>query len=572
VKRFFGWLNRVMEVPSSTDPDDARRRRLLNIILAGTLVLCVLMLIFTIWLWFTTDRQTWISEDASVFYAALGVLVASVAIFFLNRKVSGWVASGLFVIIFTVIITFVDTPEELVAGRSLFLFTLPIILAGVLMTPGMIFTVMGLVDLLLISLSLQTDSPWIFLPGPVMTFAFISLLIWLASRSLEVALKDLRQVNVNLDKLVQERTKELASALSRERVEAGRSKAILESIADGVVVFDLNGVATIANPSSMRLLDLSITKVVGSTLEQLGETKPLDDQSRNNLVGLFSKPVGQTVGIRIGWGRKTLSVSAAPVTDTQGEHTGNVVVFRDYTHEAEVERMKNSFLAIVSHELRTPLNAILGYAEMLKEAIYGPINEKQLRASDRIMTNSHRLLDIVSDLLDQAQMEAGKLSLHIKPFRPAELIENVHGVMDKIAADKGLKITHELDPGLPSQIEGDMARLQQILVNLLNNAVKFSEKGVILLCLAHEGTDKWSLAVQDPGIGIPEEDLPSIFDAFKQVDSTATRKYGGFGLGLSIVKQLAGLMGGRIDVSSKLGTGSRFTVTLPLVPEERSAQ
>jgi PAS domain S-box-containing protein len=572
VKAFFRKLNSWMEVPSS-DPDDARRRRLLNIILAGAVVLCVLMLVFTIWLRFTTSRDYWMTQVASVFWAAVVVLVASVFISYLNRRMrGGWLASGLFLIVFTVAITFVDSPQELVAGRSLFLFTLPIILTGVLMSSGSIFIAMGLSDLILIILTLQVPDRWNNLPGSFMTFAFVALLTWLASRSLEQALKDLRSINVNLDKLVQERTNELAKALSRVRIEAGQSKAILESIADGVIVFDLNGVATIANPSSERLLDLPNEKVIGSTIQELGQSRVPESEGQTTLAELISSPAEQMTNSHIGWGKKTLSVTSAPVNDTQGENIGTVAVFRDYTHEAEVERMKNTFLAIVSHELRTPLNAILGYAEMLKEAIYGPVNEKQFRASDRIMTNSHRLLDIVSDLLDQAQMEAGKLSLHIKPFRPAELIENTRVVMDRIAADKGLKLSCELDPTLPDLIQGDLARLQQILVNLINNAVKFTEKGSVQLSLLSSGKESWSMSVRDTGIGIPEDQLPTIFESFRQVDSTVTRKYGGFGLGLSIVKQLSDLMGGKIGVISKLGEGSTFTITLPLLPVKRSVE
>jgi signal transduction histidine kinase len=386
---------------------------------------------------------------------------------------------------------------------------------------------------------------------------------------LEVALKDLRQVNANLDHLVQERTKELANALARERIETGRSKAILESIADGVIVFDLKGKAIIANPSSVQLLDTAYENILGATIDDLGQSKALDTQSRSVLAGLYVSPDEQASGRHIRWGKKTLSVTSAPVNDTQGEHIGTVAVFRDYTHEAEVDRMKNTFLAIVSHELRTPLNAILGYAEMLKEAIYGPVNEKQVRASDRIMTNSNRLLDIVSELLDQAQMEAGKLSLHLQPFRPADLIDSVHVVMDKIATDKGLVVTSELDPKLPEFINGDVARLQQILVNLINNGVKFTEKGSVHLSLLHSRRKNWLMRVQDTGIGIPEDQLPVIFESFRQVDSTITRRYGGFGLGLSIVQQLVDLMGGTISVTSTLNAGSSFTVTLPLLQERR---
>jgi PAS domain S-box-containing protein len=400
-------------------------------------------------------------------------------------------------------------------------------------------------------------------------FFVLALISWLASRSLEEALKNLRRINTHLDHLVQERTQELADSLIRERIEASRSQAILESIADGVIVFDVNGSAIIANPSSTRLLDLPNEKLVGASVDELSQSAPLDAEGRNVLTGLLTKPGEQPNNAHIAWGKKTLSVTSALVNDSEKANIGTVAVFRDYTQEAEVERMKDTFLAIVSHELRTPLNAILGYAEMIKEAIYGPVNEKQVRASDRIMTNSHRLLDIVSDLLDQGQMEAGKLALHVRPFRPADLIENVHGVMDKIAEDKSLALTSELDPAMPKFIHGDIARLQQILVNLINNAVKFTEKGSIHMSLKSKDAQTWLLEVNDTGIGIPEEEISTIFEAFRQVDSTATRKYGGFGLGLSIVKQLTELMQGHVFVTSKLGEGSCFTVSLPMVMAEQ---
>jgi signal transduction histidine kinase len=209
---------------------------------------------------------------------------------------------------------------------------------------------------------------------------------------------------------------------------------------------------------------------------------------------------------------------------------------------------------------------------MFKEAIYGPMNEKQVRMSERIMSNTRRLLDMISDILDQTQMEAGKMTIHYRPFRPVELIENVHGVMDKIAADKNLILTSERDPDLPDWINGDPARLQQILINLINNAIKFTSKGSINFRTYRQDEKHWVLEVRDTGIGIPEEELPFIFDTFHQVDSTARREHGGFGLGLSIVKQLANLMSGEVNAFSKLGAGSTFTVTLPLIVPEESKQ
>jgi signal transduction histidine kinase len=559
-------LNSWMDVPSG-NPDDARRRKFLNIILAGSIVLSAILLLLLVWLRFTTSRAIWIAQGNNIILGvSFAIFIGSVVLFVLNRYIRGWVAGGLFLVLMTVGISFADTPQQLVAGRSTFLFAVPIILASVLMPAWTAFLATGLCILILGILQVQLTGNIIDALPAFLGFVFIGLLVWLSARSLEQALRDLRAININLDHLVQERTNELANSLARERIEAGRSKAILESIADGVIVFNLNGRAIIANPSSVQLLDTGYENILGATIDDLGKSNALDAQSLSALAGIYASPGDQSTSLHIQWGKKTLSVTSALVNDTQGEHIGTVTVFRDYTHEAEVERMKNTFLAIVSHELRTPLNAILGYAEMLKEAIYGPVNEKQVRASDRIMTNSHRLLDIVSDLLDQAQMEAGKLSLRMQPFRPADLIESVHVVMDKIAADKGLVVTSELDPELPEFITGDVARLQQILVNLINNGVKFTEKGSVHLSLSHYGNKNWSLRVQDTGIGIAEDELPTIFESFRQVDSTATRKYGGFGLGLSIVKQLVELMGGTISVTSTLNAGSSFIISLPLFP------
>ena len=268
------------------------------------------------------------------------------------------------------------------------------------------------------------------------------------------------------------------------------------------------------------------------------------------------------------WDKKTLSISAAQVYDnSQDKHTniGTVTVFRDFTREAEVEKLKSTFVAIVSHELRTPLNAILGYAEMFKESVYGPMNDKQVNMAERIMKNTQRLLGLINDLLDQAQMEAGKLTIQMAPVHPAELLENLHSVMDQIAHEKGLRLTSEIEDNLPEVLSGDGARLQQILVNLVNNGVKFTDRGTVHVKLGCPYGNKWSMEVSDTGSGIPENELPYIFDTFRQVEGGATRVHGGFGLGLSIVKQLVNLMGGEIWVRSKVNTGTTFTVTLPLV-------
>jgi len=226
--------------------------------------------------------------------------------------------------------------------------------------------------------------------------------------------------------------------------------------------------------------------------------------------------------------------------------------------------MKSDFVAMVSHELRTPLNSILGYADMLREGVYGRLEDRQLGIMDRMMANTHKLLTIVNDLLDQAQIEAGRLSFHHRLFRPTELTDYVNGVMEGIVQAKKLKLVMKVAPDLPPWLYGDPQRLNQVLVNLVNNAVKFTDEGEVRVSLYRCDHDHWAMEVSDTGAGIPQEAQGMIFEPFRQVDTEVTRRPGGIGLGLSIVRRLINLMQGEITVKSEVGHGSVFTVVLPL--------
>jgi PAS domain S-box-containing protein len=561
------WIQNFINVESS-DPDDARRRRLLNILLAGIIGSAIVgSLGFFIYAALT---NSWREQDATlIFLSSLIFTGGSIGILFLNRRFGNF-AAILFLLLLTFTFSLSDSPEQLADGRSIFVYAIPIAIASLLLRPVASFIFAGLSSIIITGLALSVS----IIPNipAIIGFFMLALVSWLSSRSLENALRDLRVINANLDRIVAERTQALSESLSREQIEAGRSQAILESIADGVVVYDLHSKAIQANPALSRLLDIPFDQIIQSTINQLTHSDQLDPKYRDTLEHLLNDPGYQITSQRVEWDKKTLSVSAATVLDPDGNLIGTVGVFRDFTREAEIEKMKSSFLAIVSHELRTPLNAIIGYAEMLKESILGPINENQARASDRIMNNTERLLSIVSDLLDQAQIEAGKLTINMQPFSPSELLENVHGVMDKAAADKGLSLTSSIDPELPQSLNGDLARLQQILVNLTNNAIKFTDSGSVQIRFKRLNPKKWALEVLDTGRGIAENEIPKIFETFQQVGSAATREHGGFGLGLSIVKQLAELMGGTVTVKSQEGLGSTFTITLPLIQNEKTEE
>jgi len=563
-------INTIISVPVS-DPDDSRRRRVLNILMLGTAMAALSGLVAILIDSLTTKSLT--STDSRLFMIGIVLITLGIGvIYYINRRLSGQWAALLYLLLLTFIFTFSDTPEYLAAGRSLFVYTIPIAISSLILFPLASFIFAALSSIIIVLLA--NSVPMVPNSTAIIGFFMLALVSWLSARSLDQALRELRAINANLDQVVMERTQALAESLQRERIEAGRNQAILNSIADGVVVFDRKWNAILANPALKGMLDLPLDLIVNKNFRDLIEHPRLSPRSRGLLYAMMEHDT-QPPSFRIEWDKKTLSISAAQVYDNStagNSNIGTVTVFRDFTREAEVEKLKSTFIAIVSHELRTPLNAILGYAEMFKESVYGPMNEKQTNMADRIIKNTQRLLGLINDLLDQAQIEAGKMTIQMAPVRPAEMLENLHGVMDQIVNEKGLRLTSEIEDDLPEVLNGDALRLQQILVNLVNNSVKFTDRGTVRVRLFCPDGSKWGIEVTDTGHGIPESEIPYIFDTFRQVESTATRVHGGFGLGLSIVKQLVTLMNGDIRVKSKVDQGSTFIISLPLVIPEQNTE
>jgi signal transduction histidine kinase len=274
--------------------------------------------------------------------------------------------------------------------------------------------------------------------------------------------------------------------------------------------------------------------------------------------------------------RRRICINSSPVRDAQGNVDAGVAIFWDVTeqhkadqelrsarHEAETaSRAKSEFLAVMSHELRTPLSAIIGYEELLFDGITGPVNEGQRTQLARIKASATHLLSLIDEVLTLSRVEAGREVSHPERVSLFAAVHEASTITEPLALEKRLEMREER---VPRDIEvwADPTKLRQILLNLITNAIKFTDAGAVML-ESRKVDDCVEIIVRDTGIGIAPSDHDRIFDTFWQVEQKSTRKVGGTGLGLSVSRRLARLMNGDLTVKSKLGQGSTFTLRLPL--------
>ena len=383
-------------------------------------------------------------------------------------------------------------------------------------------------------------------------------------------------------------TREIAD---RERVEQDliASQRLYLSLVENLPVHlirkDLDGRFTFANRAFCELLGQSETQVLGKTdfdyfPSDLAE-KYRDDDRRVAENDEHFHDVEESADGRV---TRYFEVIKTPVHDASDSVVGTQAIFWDVTdrHSAEralkaaknaaedANRAKTDFLANMSHEIRTPMNAVIGMTELLLDT---ELTDIQREYSTITRNSAESLLLLINEILDFSKIEAGKVELEDQPFSLRELIGDTARTVGFRAHSRGVELAWHVEPDVPDTLIGDPVRLRQVLVNLIGNALKFTSEGEVIIRVVGESltdTDaRLHFSVRDTGIGIPPEKLRTVFEAFEQADRSTTRRFGGTGLGLSISNRLVDLMGGKIEVESVVGEGTRFyfSITFPVADE-----
>lgn len=361
----------------------------------------------------------------------------------------------------------------------------------------------------------------------------------------------------------------LVSALQRKRTEAILS-AVVNTVREGILTIDAKGIIITSNQMVKHIWGYQQKELVGQPLSLLlhEKSQPLYQE---NLAAAFRPASGaialldrrvELEGVRKDGRSFPLELH---LTETQiGNRLLFTIAVRDITERRELDRLRDEFIATVSHELRTPLAAIMGYTETLLGERPGPLTPIQHRFLDYSYKSSQRLLKLVEELLTVSRIQRGKLELERQPFVPSQAVQDVLDMMNSLAQQKAVTLTVQDEWPADLQIVGDQNRLEQVLTNLLGNAIKFTPEAGQVTLRSQRTDQAWQIEVTDTGIGIPAAEIPKLFHRFQRASNATAEQIQGTGLGLYVCKAIVEAHSGQIELQSEVGQGATFTVTIPL--------
>ncbi|MBA3545129.1 MAG: PAS domain S-box protein [Nannocystis sp.] len=563
-------LRRLLAAPTFADEEKDRVAAILHTILLAVSVICVLAGAVQ---FFALEQD----QSAMLVYPAL--LLACLTLLGLVRRGHLQFAGSVFLLCLWAIITFgaltyggIRSPTA--GGHILVVIISTLLFSGRLVLVFVALSLATLAAILAVELAgalptqLTPDTPELAFLAHFIHLFSAGFFLYLAVKNLQDARQRARQGAVKAAELLHEAT-------------AAKNYAdnILASMAESLVVIDPRGTIVTVNKATLDLLGYRPEALLGRHF-----TVVLPDFGA--LATDNSPPVGAHEPVE----RSYYDMHGKPVPvlfshgrlpGGEGQRAGSVCVASDITQlkyaeqslrEAkqlaeEASLAKSRFLANMSHELRTPLNAVIGYAEMLLEEAEERGITSSAEEVRKIQFAGKHLLGLISDILDLSKIEAGRMDIHLETFDVADMIGTVLGTIGPMIVANGNHIELNCPPSL-GFIHADLTKIRQILLNLLSNAAKFTERGAITLSVAkvlHGPTQHVQFSVTDTGIGMTNAQVTQLFQAFSQGDSSTSRRYGGTGLGLAITKAFVDMLGGHVEVQSKLGVGTTFIVRLPFV-------
>jgi signal transduction histidine kinase len=381
--------------------------------------------------------------------------------------------------------------------------------------------------------------------------------------------------NAQLYTIITDYASALGEQVERERESSSKTRAILQSVTEGVIVLDEDDQVVLFNPAAEQVLGIPALAVRDkplATLADQGET--LSERKRAALIyaglrtgldGVKQRKGIYSVPLELPEPAQTIAVNLARVVGNDGRTYGNVAVLRDITREIESERTKREFVSKVSHELRTPLTPIKGYVDLLISGVLGQLNEAQSSSLGVVKTNANRLADLINDILDISKIEAqGAIDLNVTRVQVGAVIADVVQSLRLEVERKRMQVVVAVPEDLP-EVAGDKKRLTQVFFNLYSNAVKYTFDGGAITVRAYRNpAGLLQVEVEDTGVGMSPEQQEKLFLPFYRADNPLRDEVGGTGLGLSIAKSLVEQHGGEMWVTSEQGVGSTFHFVLPV--------
>lgn len=532
-KRLAQWF---VQIRAQT-PVLERRGRLLGLLLAVCSAVLALNVLSNLAQAAMTRSDPWFLVFAAENLAMLLFLVWAAA---LNRAGRTTLAGYLFL---GVIVAGQTTMyDKFAPDRLFFFYTVPIMAASFIVGPRGSFSVFG-VSLAAFALIVLRDGIAVDYNTNIIAYSLSGLTVlavvaWQAAASLEAALRD-------------------------EHTTASKAQAILQSIGDGVVVFDAGWTAVVVNPSASLVFRSDPAHLLGQPVRDILRLVDAGGQIAPALVERVSQaalPEEYSAGISLTSGSRTLVISFAPVRLLHSaDWQGVVMVVRDVSREVQAERTKAEFITLVSHELRTPMTSIRGYLDLMRKGTTGPLTDRQIGFVDRVLANANRLTALVEGLLDLLTVEASPTT-QFQAVLLAEAVCAVTARMEPSFRAKPVQLEVDIDNDL--WVTANPSHLDKVISHVLSNALRYTLKGSVRVTVRADG-DRARVDVADTGIGIGEDDQPRIFERFFRAATAEANTIDGIGLGLSVAKSLVEMSGGRIWFESVEGHGSTFSFSLP---------